>query len=254
MKIKAIILAALLSSTTAQAKLTYEEWGPRDLKQAGWIFRLGYVIGGTSPIPLPNEIRHINGFKPYGGITFGADYYQMFSKRWGIQAGMHFFYEGFYTSADVKNYHMGISQGGNYLEGNFTGTDVTNTKMTGITIPITATLRCSPRWNISLGPFFSFLANGSFYGDVSNGYLREGGPTGQKVEITDANPATYDFAADMRHFYWGLEFLFDCKLASHINAFGGFDWSLSSIFPASFRTIDFDMYPLYAKLGVAYRL
>lgn len=249
----ATLLLVLPTALAAQKSDKWTEWGPGGLTGGGWIVRVGYVIGGTSPLPVPAEIRAINSFKPLGGITFGADYYHMFTRRVGLQAGVHFFHEGFSTSADVKNYRMGITQGNNYLEGNFTGVDVTNTTLTGITIPLAATFRLSPRWNVGVGPFFSFVAKGTFDGEVTDGYLREGDPTGQKIDITADNPATYDFAANMNHFYWGLEFVFDYKAMKHLNVFGGFDWSLTSIFPKSFVTVPFNMYPLYAKIGVAYR-
>ena len=249
-----VILCCNAMTVSAQSIDKYDQWGPGDLKQAGWILRVGYVIGGTSPIPLPNEIRSINSFKPLGGLTFGADYYQMLSRRWGFAGGVHFFYEGFHTEATVKNYTMSIVQGGNYLDGVFTGVDETDTKMAGITIPLTAAFRATPRFSIGVGPFFSFVGNSSFEGTVYDGYLREGDPTGQKVEMTSDNPASYDFAADMNHFYWGLQFMFDYKLSRHINAFGALDWGMSSIFPKDFETVPFKMYPIYAKIGIGYRL
>jgi len=250
----AVALCWVATASAEDSEDKYEKWGPKGLKNSGWIFRIGGVIGGTSPIPLPAEIRGIEGFKPLGGFTFGADYYQMFSRRWGFQAGVHFFTEGFHTKARVKNYRMGITQGGNYLEGNFTGVDETDTKMTGITIPVTLTFRVSPRWNISVGPFISYLQDRRFEGSVYNGYLREGDPTGQKIEITNDNPATYDFRDDMRTTFWGLQFMFDWKAYKHLNVFAGLDWSFSGIFSSDFKTVEFSMYPIYAKMGVAYRL
>ncbi len=263
MKLKTIIYSLLLifcSQVQAQeTKDKYELWGPHDIHNSGWIIRAGYVIGGTTPLPLPEEIRSINEFKPLGGVTFGADYYHMFGRRIGIQFGAHIFFEGFHTDADVKNYHMAITQGNSTLSGHFTGTDITDTKMVGITLPITATIRVSPRWNISAGPFFSFVGKGTFKGEVYDnsegiGYLREGDPTGPKIEITRQNPATYDFSSDMKNFYWGLDFLFEWKAINRITVFGGLDWSLSSIFPSDFETISFKMYPIYAKIGLGYRL
>jgi hypothetical protein len=73
----------------------------------------------------------MNGFKPKGGVTFGADAYKMLSRRWGFSAGWHFFYEGFHTSANVKNYRMSLTMEGNTMGGYFTGCDVTNTDMWG---------------------------------------------------------------------------------------------------------------------------
>lgn len=257
MKLKTIISCIALmaaSTTSAQNEDKYAEWGPTcGASQTGVIVRAGYVIGGTTPLPLPAEIRKINEFHPFGGATVGADVYHMFSRHWGLQLGVHFFYEGFHTGANVKNYRMGITKDGNYLEGNFTGTDITDTKMFGATIPLTATYRISPRWNVSAGPFVSFLFSKSFEGKVYDGYLREGDPTGQKVEMTRDNPATYDFRDDMRSAYWGVQLLFDWKAMRRMNVFAGVDWGCSSVFPGDFETVEFKMFPIYAKIGVAYR-
>lgn len=266
MKLRNILYSLLLLTvSTAQAQTVtnedadkWKKWSPKDIHNSGWIIRAGYVIGGTTPLPLPKEIRHINEFSPLGGFTIGADYYHMFGKRVGIQFGAHLFYEGFHTSADVKNYKMAITQGNSSLSGYFTGTDVTDTKMFGITIPVTATIRISPRWNVNAGPFISFVGSGSFKGEVYDnsegiGYLREGDPTGPKIEITRKNPASYDFSSDMRHLYWGMQVMFEWKALQHMNVFGGLDWGLSSIFPGDFETISFGMYPIYAKFGLAYR-
>lgn len=257
MKLRFFAFFVLLLSTgvtRAQDTDKYAVWGPTDTeRQAGFMVRLGYVIGGTTPVPLPAEIRSINAFHPFGGISLGADAYWMLSRRWGVQVGWHFFYEGFHTSANVKNYFMGITKDGNYLEGYFTGVDETDTKMFGATVPLTATFRLSPRWNVSAGPFVSMLYTKRFEGEVYDGYLREGNPTGQKIEMTKDSPATYDFQDDMLNCYWGVELMFDWKAMRHMNVFGGLDWACSSIFPSSFKTVHFKMFPLYAKLGIAYR-
>jgi hypothetical protein len=39
-----------------------------------------------------------------------------------------------------------------------------------------------------------------------------------------------------------------------MNVFAGLDWGMSGLFPKDFKTIEFPMYPLYAKFGLAYRL
>ena len=255
-KILSFLLVISLVQTVAAAGDSWTKWGTPNGSNTGFLLRAAYVIGGTSPLPLPAEIRSIEAFSPYGGATIGADVYHMFSRRWGIQGGLHLFYEGFHTEATVKNYRMGITRDGNYMKGNFTGTDVTNTKMHGITVPLTCTFAISPRWNVSAGPFATLLFSDlkSFDGEVYDGYLRENDPTGQKVEMTADNPATYDFKDDMRHVYWGVQVLFDWKATRHLNAFAGLDWAMSSIFNSDFQTIDFDMYPIYAKFGLAWRL
>lgn len=257
-RIELLLIGLLLGVASASAQSQedkYAEWGPtnRDM-QTGLILRAGYVIGGTSPMPLPAEIRSINEFSPKGGFTIGLDGYYMLSRHWGFQLGWHLFYEGFHTSADVKNYRMGITQGEDYLEGYFTGTDVTNTWMLGSTFPLTATYRISPRWNVSAGPFLTILYDHTFEGEVYDGYLRQGDPTGQKVEISRENRATYDFQDNMLNAYWGVQFLLDWKATHRLNVFGGVDWAFSGIFPKSFQTVEFKLYPIYAKIGLGYRL
>ncbi|MCM1108717.1 MAG: PorT family protein [Clostridium sp.] len=229
----------------------YATWGPRSDSGWGYLIRGGFALGGTSPLPLPREIRSINRFRPEGGLTFGVDAYKMFSRRWGLMAGAHFFTEGMHTGADVKNYHMGISQGEDYLEGYFTGTDVTETFMAGFTIPVMATFRISPRWNVNLGPYVSFVLGEDFEGSVYDGYLREGTPTGPKVIISGDNAATYDFAENMRSVLYGVELGFDYKVRRGLTVFGSVDWGMTSVFHSNFKTVDFPMYPLYATFGVA---
>ncbi|MBR4758160.1 MAG: PorT family protein [Bacteroidaceae bacterium] len=246
----------ILSSSQAQDK--WEKWGPTSKSGAGVILRAGYTLGGTSPIPLPKEIRSINAFSPKGGATVGFDAYKMFSRRWGLAVGTRFFYEGFHTSADVKNYWTSLVREGNEMSGYFTGRDVTNTSMWGVTLPLLVTFRAGARWNISVGPYFSAYFKRSFDGEVYDnkdgvGYIRVDSPTGEKVNIDRSNPATYDFKDDMRKWNSGLEFTFDWKATKHLNVFGSLDWGLSSIFERDFEAIAFKMYPIYATVGVGYR-
>ncbi|MDE6634418.1 MAG: PorT family protein, partial [Bacteroidaceae bacterium] len=127
-------LLAVFGLTITQAQEqpnTWEKWGPTGENGSGVIVRAGYTIGGTSPIPLPNEIRSINEFSPKGGATVGMDVYKMFSRRWGVALACRFFYEGFHTGADVKNYKISLTMEGNTMAGYFTGTNAPNTEMWG---------------------------------------------------------------------------------------------------------------------------
>lgn len=240
---------------------SWQKWGPtQGLKSGGFIVRAGYVIGGTTPIPLPAEIRKVNSFSPRGGVGIGIDGYRMFSKRWGISLGAHFFWEGFHTSADVKNYYVWLEQEGEITKGYFTGTNVTNTEMWGVTVPLQATFRISPRWNVSAGPFLSYFFKQTFTGEVYDndngiGYLREDTPTGTKILMKRENPTPYpdDFADNMLPMNVGLEVGFDWKAMRHMNVFGLLDWGMTNIWQGDFEAISFKMYPIYGTLGVAYR-
>ena len=255
-------LQALCHEGSSEATETsWEKWGPTaGLTAGGFIVRAGYVIGGTTPVPLPAEIRKINSFSPRGGVSLGIDGYRMFSKRWGISLGAHFFWEGFHTNADVKNYYVWLEQEGEITKGYFTGTNVTNTEMWGVTVPLLATFRISPRWNLSFGPYLSYYFKQTFSGEVFDndqgvGYLREDSPVGTKILMTRENPTPYpdNFADSMVPFSVGMEVGFDWKALRHMNVFGSLDWGMTDIWKRDFEAISFHMYPIYGTIGVAYR-
>lgn len=245
----------------SERQASWQKWGPTaGLKSGGFIVRAGYVIGGTSPVPLPAEIRKINEFSPRGGISLGIDGYRMLSKRWGVSLGAHFFWEGFHTSADVKNYYVWLETEGEITKGYFTGTNVTNTQMWGVTLPLLVTFRVSPRWNINLGPYMSYYFKQTFTGEVYDnsdgvGYLREDTPVGNKILMTRENPTPYpdDFADHMVPLNVGIELGADWKALRHMNVFAKLDWGLTDIWSPSFEAISFRMYPIYGTIGVAYR-
>ena len=264
-RILIIFSFSFLLFNVVQAQDKWEKWGPTSKSGAGVILRAGYTLGGTSPIPLPKEIRSINAFRPKGGATVGFDAYKMFSRRWGLAVGTRFFYEGFHTSADVKNYWVVLDAGDGPISGYFTGRNVTDTYMWGVTLPLLVTFRAGARWNISVGPYFSTYFKRSFTGYVYEnsediGYLREGSPTGNFVDMhrsADHPKGTpypeETFHENMRKWNSGLEFTFDWKATKHLNVFGMLDWGLSNIFEKDFEAIAFKMYPIYATVGVGYR-
>ncbi len=256
-----IIVALLSLAAHAQQEDAWQKWGPTEgLKGGGFIVRAGYVVGGTTPLPLPAEIRKINEFSPRGGVSLGIDGYRMFSKRWGVSLGAHFFWEGFHTSADVKNYYTRVKRDEDVTDGYCTGTNVTNTEMWGVTIPLLATFRISPRWNVSFGPYLSYYFKQTFTGEVYDnedgiGYLRVGSPIGPKIDADRNTPFTYpdDFADNMRPMNVGIEVGFDWKALRHMNVFGLLDWGLTNIWDPKFEAITFKMFPIYGTVGVAYR-
>ena len=64
-----ISLLFIALSVQAQEENSFEKWGPTTgLKGGGFIARVGYVIGGTTPLPLPAEVRKI---KTLLGWRFG---------------------------------------------------------------------------------------------------------------------------------------------------------------------------------------
>lgn len=230
------------------------------LKQArenGWEYSLkaGFSIGGFSPLPLPVEIRSIDGYNPTLAVQLGAEVTKWTGARrnWGITTGIRFENKNMTTKATVKNYGMEIIGGdGNRLKGNWTGGVRTQVQNTYLTLPIQASWKATPRWNLHAGPYFSYLLDGTFTGNVYEGYLREGNPTGDKINFTDGAVATYDFSEHERKFQWGIQAGADWKAYKHLKVYAHLTWGLNDLFEKDFQTITFAMYPIYLNLGFGY--
>lgn len=216
--------------------------------------KAGFNIGGTTPLPLPEEIRAITGYKPTicFSIEGNATKWLGPQKKWGMILGVRLENKGMETTARVKNYSMEIIDGGSQLKGNWTGRVKTKIRNSYITIPIVAAYKLSSRVKLNAGPYVSFMTNGDFSGHVYEGYLRKGNPTGTKVEFKDGKVAPYDFSEDLRTFQWGLQVGADWRAFKHLNVFGNLVWGMNDIFQKDFNTITFAMYPIYLNVGFGY--
>lgn len=217
--------------------------------------KAGFNIGGTAPLPFPEEIRAISSFRPNinfaieGNVTKWLDT----NKKWGIVLGLRLENKGMSTEARVKNYGMEIiGDGGERLSGNWTGKVKTKFRGSYFSIPVLAAYQLSPRIKFSAGPYVSFLTSGDFNGYVSDGYLRKGDPTGTKVEFKDENTAPYDFSKDMQSFQWGVQAGVSWKAFKRLTVHGDLTWGLNDIFKSEFKTITFNMYPIYLNAGFGY--
>lgn len=215
----------------------------------------GFNIGGTAPLPLPKEIRSIKGYSPNinlaleGNIIKWLDKY----KKWGIMLGLRLESKGMETKAQTKNYGMEIiGQGGERMKGNWTGMVKTKFRASYFTIPVLAAYKISQRVRISGGPFISIQTSGDFSGHVYDGYLREGNPTGNKVNFTGSSVAPYDFSEDLRTILWGLQVGFTWRAFKHLNVYSNLTWGLNDVFKKDFNTITFAMYPIYLNVGFGY--
>ncbi|MEG1586858.1 MAG: outer membrane beta-barrel protein, partial [Bacteroidales bacterium] len=158
------------------------------------------------------------------------------------------------TDAHVKNYSMKmVANDGGLMEGYWTGNVTTEVQNSYLTFPIKALLKVSPRWEIQAGGFLSYQLKGSFTGYVYNGYLREGNPTGEKVVFEGESTASYDFSRDLRSFQCGAEIGAQWRAYRHLYLYADLSWGFVPVFKSSFETITFNMYPIYANLGFAYK-
>ena len=223
----------------------------------GWEYgiKAGFNIGGTSPIPLPKEIRKIDSYAPGIAIAIEGNATKWFDKdkKWGLTLGLRLEKKNMTTEATVKNYGMKIiNTNGGELAGLWTGGVKTKVKNSYLTIPILANYHISKRWILSAGPYFSYLLEGNFSGHVYEGHLRTPDQTGSKVEFTGESIATYDFSNDLRKFQWGLQLGGEWKAFKHLTVHADLTWGLNNIFQKDFDTITFNMYPIYLNLGFGY--
>ena len=116
----------------------------------GWEYELkaGFNIGGTLPLPFPEEIRNIKSYNPTLSITIEGNMTKWLGeqKRWGVVTGLRLENKGMRTKAEVKNYGMEIiGEDGNRLKGNWTGGVRTKVQNSYLTIPILAAYKLNQR-------------------------------------------------------------------------------------------------------------
>ncbi len=218
--------------------------------------RAGYNIGGTTPIPLPETIRRINSYRLTPSLMVGLDARLPLSKQWGIMAGIRFENKGMDGDVTVKSYQMEVVKGDSKLSGRFTGHISQQVKQWMLTIPVQATLQLGEKVILKGGPYISLLLSKEFSGIASDGYLREGNPTGVKILMGEKEGewATYEFNDDIRSLQMGIAVGADFQICKNLGLSADLNWGLTGIFPADFKTIDQTLYPVYGTIGVFYRL
>lgn len=211
--------------------------------------KAGLAIGGTSPIPVPLEIQEITGFNPLLNAHLEGEIMKMFDDTWGLSFGLRLEGKGMKTNARVKNYNMKMVAEDGEIAGRWTGMVETKVNNVYLTLPVLAVWRPAPRWGVKLGVYGSYLLSGYFAGAAYDGYLREGDPTGQKIEVMSA---TYDFSKDLRSWAWGLQLGGEWRAFPHLIISADLTWGMNSIFSNDFEVITFKMYPIYGSLSFGY--
>lgn len=256
---KRIFIALLASIITLTANATDANGNISDTDKnlimaalKGWNVRLsaGYNLGGTAPLPLPVEIRGIEGFNPGLNLSLEGSAEKMFGKgNWGLRFGIELETKGMTTNADTKNYYMEVANGDGIVSGYWTGKVETKVKNTYLSIPVLAVYKINERWNVSAGAYASLLLDGEFTGSAYDGYLRDGDPTGEKVELESA---AYDFSSDICKFQYGVQAGAEYKIYKHLAVFADLKWGLNGIFPSDYTSVTFALYPIYGTLGFTY--
>jgi len=221
----AVAIVAMSCATTAFAQ-TDRTSSLSNAEQNGWEYEVkaGVNIGGASPLPMPVEIRKISSYSPKFNGTL----------------------EGTVTKWLGKEQKWRVA-------GYWTGYVKTNYNTTLLTIPVMANYRFNDRWKVRAGLYSSIKLDGQFTGNVSEGYLREGTPMGEKLTFADGNTASYDFSSNLRHFQWGGQLGATWRAFNHFTVNADLTWAFNNIFESDFKTISFGLYPIYLNLGFGYR-
>ena len=247
MKKDYIIFIAFLLAVVGSTSVKAQEDRTKSITQSylrGWEYSLkaGFSIGGTAPLPLPEEIRKIDSYVPSMTISIEGNATKWLDEKklWGLTLGLRL---------ETKKI---INTNGGELEGLWTGGVKTKVKNSYLTVPILANYKVSKRWKLVAGPYFSYLLEGDFSGHVYEGHLRTPDETGSRVDFSGESVATYDFSDDLRRFQWGIQFGGEWKAFKHLNVYADLTWGLNDIFKKNFDTISFAMYPIYLNVGFGY--
>ena len=217
--------------------------------------RVGYNIGGTSPVPLPETIRSIESYSLTPSFMVGFDAMLPLSQKWGVTAGLRFENKGMKTAVTTKAYFMEVVKGDQKMAGLFTGHVEQKVKQWMLTVPVQATYQLSNKVMLKGGPYVSFLLSKEFSGIASDGHLRKDTPTGAKILMgaKEGEWATYEFNDDMRSVQFGLGIGADWQAHKRIGVSADLNWGLTGVFPSDFKTVEQTLYPIYGTIGVFYR-
>lgn len=217
--------------------------------------RLGYNIGGTAPLNMPASIRKMNKYKFKPNFSLGIDVQKELWGKWGLLSGIHLENKAMEIDATVKNYHMEMVQGGQSLEGMYTGNLVTECEEWMLTVPLQATYRTG-KVLLKAGPYISYVSTRIFKGYVYDGYLRVDDPTGDKVEMgnTEDSRGSYDFSDKMRRVQVGIDVGADWRILRRLGVYADIAWGVTGLHHSSFKTIDQTLYPIFGTVGITYKL
>ena len=252
-----LLLAVLVAFFTVQPVMAQQERDKNLIRSEknGWEFEVkaGVNIGGAAPLPMPREVRKIKSYNPkFNGTVEGLATYWFRNGHWGLSSGLKFEEKGMETGARVKNYHTEVTYGDQKVEGYFTGYNKTDYNETFLTIPLMMNYRFNKAWKVRAGLSCSFRLDGEFSGYVSDGYLRNGTPVGERITFSDGSRATYDFSDDLRDVQWNVMLGASWRAYKHFSLSADLSWGLNDIFRESFKTVSFNLYPIYLNIGFGY--
>ena len=216
---------------------------------------VGYNIGGTAPIGLPATIRSIDAYRLTPSVMAGADLQMSLQGNWGLMAGLRIENKAMDADVTTKGYHMEVVKGDSKIEGLFTGHVKQEVTEWMLTLPVMATYQLGQKVTLKAGPYLSLLLDKEFSGIASDGYLRQGNPTGPRVNMgnKEGEWSTYDFSDDMRSLQFGVAVGTDWQLHEHFGLSADLNWGLTGVFGSDFKTVEQTLYPIYGTIGIFWK-
>lgn len=214
-----------------------------------------FSIGGTTPLGLPREIRKIESYNPtlQLGLGLQATKWLCDDKDWAVRLGATVQAKGMKTDSRVKSYYTQVIQDNSIISGYYTGLVHTEVKNTYVIVPLSLVKSLSDKVNVYGGLNLSFLIDRGFSGYVSDGYLREGKPTGTKIPFEGEGRGPYDFSDEMRPVLWGMQLGADWALKRNLTLFTNLDYDFNNVFKSDFSAITFSLHNLYLNVGFGYK-
>ncbi|WP_270088600.1 porin family protein [Sphingobacterium sp. SYP-B4668] len=254
MKLKYYISAILFVAVTCSLKA--EGSMPIDsiLSKISFTATLGTKIGGSAPLSLPAEIRKIRGYQPAYPFFVGAKAHYAINQKWGMSLGLTFEGKGMNTEATVKGYKTTFNASDDptqNMKGYYTGDITTKVQNLYLSIPIQATYQLSERWNLQAGPYVAFAVKKRFFGEATNGYMRNIDPTGEKINVDFAE---YDFANSIRTVDVGMSLGTNYSFSKRYFALAQFDYGFNNIMKTGFESISFGLHNIFMNVGVGIKL
>ena len=114
--------------------------------------RIGYSIGGTTPIPLPETIRSIDSYSLTPSFMVGLDAMLPLNRQWGIMTGLRFENKGMKGDVTTKAYFMEVVKGDQKMSGLFTGHVEQEVEQWMLTVPVQATFTLSQKVMLRAAP------------------------------------------------------------------------------------------------------
>lgn len=248
--ILAVLFVVMGTMANAQETTDKESFSER----MTYRFSVGTKIGGAAPMPIPREIRSVKGYSPYYPFFIGGKANYAIDQKWGVSMGLTFEGKGMNAKADVKGYRTTFNANTDptqNVKGYYTGRISTNVQNLYLSIPIQVTFKLNDSWSFQAGPYVAFAVKKKFYGEATNGYLRNLEPTGNRVDITEAQ---YDFSESVRTLDVGMGLGSNYDFGKRYFALAQFDYGFNNIMKTGFETISFGLHNIFLNVGVGIKI